>query len=271
MTRPRGASRPAVLLCAPRHYVIRYEINPWMRLGRQPAAGRAARQWEALRRLLVRCGARVRLIPPRSGLPDMCFTANAGLVHGRTFIPARFRHPQRRGEEAAAAAWFRARGYRVAALPRRFAFEGEGDALRQGATWLFGFRFRSEEPAHAPLALLLRARVLPLELRDPRFYHLDTCFAPLDDRTALWFPRAFDRYGRRVIGAVVPDPVAVSAADALRFACNALPAGRSVILHRGISRALRRALERRGFVPRETDLSEFLKAGGAAKCLALRL
>ena len=29
------------------------------------------------------------------------------------------------------------------------------------------------------------------ELTDPKFYHLDTCFAPVDETTALWYTPAF--------------------------------------------------------------------------------
>jgi N-dimethylarginine dimethylaminohydrolase len=156
-------------------------------------------------------------------------------------------------------------------LPRQFTFEGEGDALWVGETLLFGFRFRSDAPTHEPLSRLLRRRVLPVELADTRFYHLDTCFCPIDATTALWFPSAFDRYGRTVIESVVNDLVEVSEADAKRFTCNAVVIGRDVVLQTGFSSMLRRQLLRRGLTPHPVDLSEFLKAGGSAKCLVLRL
>lgn len=258
-------------MCPPRHFAIRYVINPWMRLDRPADPARAQRQWTALRGLLTSLGARVRVRRPVAGLPDLCFTANAGLTFARTFIPARFRHPERRAEEPVHRAWFQGCGWRIADLTGRHAFEGEGDALGFGDTVVMGFRFRSEAAAHEPLSRQLGRRVLPLELRLPSFYHLDTCFAPLDDRTALWYPAAFDRWGRRVIESLVPDPVEVERSDARRFACNAVAVGRRVVMHAGASAALRRALERRAFELRETDLSEFLKAGGAAKCLVLTL
>jgi N-dimethylarginine dimethylaminohydrolase len=140
-----------------------------------------------------------------------------------------------------------------------------------GETVFLGFRFRSDATVHERLAQILRRRVLPLELVDKRFYHLDTCFCPLDTASALWYPGAFDRYGRKVIETNVPDPVPVSTADALTFCCNALVIDRRVILHRGVSRPLSKELERRGFEMVALDLSEFLKAGGSAKCLALHL
>lgn len=286
-------------MCRPTYYTVAYEINPWMSLKRRPLPARARAQWVQLYQLLTRTlGARVRLLPPRRGLPDLVFTANAGLVvprlaslarddpeqglagqrggsHrgivGRTFIRSAFRHPERQGEEPVIEAYVRRLGYRVIPVPDRYRFEGEGDALWMGDTLLYGFRFRSDAPAHAWLARVLGARVLPVELIDRRFYHLDTCFAPLDGRTALWFPRAFDRYGRQVIEGLVRHPISVSEADARRLACNAIVVGRTVVVQAGCSATLRRQLARRGFRVKEVELSEFLKAGGAAKCLVLQL
>jgi len=259
-------------MCRPTHYAIAYEINPWMSLKRPAHQARALAQWTRLHALLTRqLKVRVQLLRPRPGVPDLVFTANAGLVAGRLFIRSNFRYPQRQPEEPFVSAHFRSRGFRVATLPARYDFEGEGDALWVGRTLLLGFRFRSDAPAHEELARLLQAEVLPVELTDRRFYHLDTCFCPLTARCAVWFPKAFDRYGRTVIERLVADPIAVSEADAQRFACNAIAVGRTVIMQAGVSAALRRQLERRGFRVVPVDLSEFLKAGGSAKCLVLYL
>ena len=269
---PHPAPRtPHFLMCRPTHYTIAYEINPWMRVERQVRNRPAIRQWTALYHLLRRLGVRVQLLPPVKGLPALIFTANAGLVAGRTLIRSNFRYPERQGDEPVVEGHFRRQGYRVARLPRRFNFEGEGDALWVGDTLVLGFRFRSDAAAHEALARLLKRRVLPVELADRRFYHLDTCFAPLDATTALWHPKAFDRYGRKVLEQLVPDLLAVSASDARRFCCNAVAVGRHLVLHRGVSKTLTHRLVRRGFTVHELDLSEFLKAGGSAKCLVLTL
>ena len=257
-------------MCRPRYYTIAYEINPWMRLTRQVLHAAGRRQWQALYQLLTRkLRVPVRLIRPVPGLPDLVFTANAGLVAGRTFIRSNFRHPERRGEEPVVERYFRRLGFRAVRLPRSLNFEGEGDALWCGETLFLGFRFRSDAAIHEHLARILRCRVLPLELADRRFYHLDTCFCPLDASSALWYPKAFDRYGRRVVERHVRDPIAVSEADALKFGCNAIVAGRAIVLHRGLSRTLATTLAKRGFDVHALDLSEFLKAGGSAKCLGL--
>jgi len=231
----------------------------------------ALRQWERLYGLLThQLGVRVVLLPPQPGVPDLVFTANAGLVVGRTFIRSRFRYPQRQREEPMIERYFRQHRFRIITLPARYTFEGEGDALWVGRTLLFGFRFRSDAPAHEELAKRLKVQVLPVELADKRFYHLDTCFCSLDERSALWFPKAFDRYGRKVIEHLVEDLVDVSEADARRFVCNAIVLGRSMVVQEGLSATLRRRLTQRDFRPHLVNLSEFLKAGGSAKCLVLR-
>ena len=259
-------------MCRPTYYTIAYEINPWMSLKRQVDGARARLQWERLYSLLTRrLGVRVRCLPPQRGVPDLVFTANAGLVHGRTIIRSNFRHPEREREEPVIERYFKRSGFRVVHLNPRYHFEGEGDALWVDETLVFGFRFRSEAPIHEELARLLGREVLPVELSDRRFYHLDTCFCPLDADTALWFPQAFDRYGRRVLERLVPHLVDVSEADAARFACNAIPIGRAVVMQAGASAALRRRMSHRRFEAHAVDLSEFLKAGGSAKCLVLRL
>jgi N-dimethylarginine dimethylaminohydrolase len=263
---------PFFLMCRPTYYRIAYEINPWMHLRRQADHPLAQRQWRTLYQLLVgRLGVRVQLITPRPGVPDLVFTANAGLAIDHTLIRSNFRYPERQREEPFVERYFRAKGWSVVTLPRKHNFEGEGDTLWMNRTLLFGFRFRSDAMVHERLAELVGARVLPVELADRRFYHLDTCFAPLSDRVALWYPKAFDRYGRKVIESVAQELIAVEASDAARFACNAIAVGRAVVMQAGCSKALARRLDREGFQMMPVDLSEFLKAGGSAKCLVLKM
>ena len=259
-------------MCRPTHYRIAYEINPWMNLKHPANRTRALAQWTALYRALTNTlGARVQLLPPRTGVPDLTFTANAGLVVNRTVIRSNFRYAERQPEEPIVERYFERHGYRVVTLPRSCRFEGEGDALWVQNTLIFGFRFRSDAPTHEALARVLKVRVLPIELADRRFYHLDTCFCPLDAHSALWDPKAFDRYGRAVLENLIPNLIAVSESDAERFVCNAIPLGRHLVLPAGASTPLRRQLNRRGWRLTSVNLSEFLKAGGAAKCLVLWL
>lgn len=262
------ASR-SLLMCPPDYYGIEYEINPWMDVRRPADADRARAQWRALHDVLTgRLGVRVEILDPVKGLPDLVFTANAGLAAQGCFIAGRFLHPQRQREQPTYEAWFRAKGYAIATLPEDTCFEGEGDALWFGDTLFAGYRIRSDVRSHQMIAGVITREVLSLELVDPHFYHLDTCFCPLDDRRALYYPPAFDEYGLRVITQFVPEPIPVGDADALRFGCNAIVVGRDVVLQAGCS-ALEDSLRAGGCTPHPVDLSEFHKAGGSAKCLVL--
>lgn len=259
-----------ILMCAPTHYTISYEINPWMDVENRVRPTRAAAQWQGLYRTLKKLGVEITLIPQKPGCPDMVFTANAGVVKGRAFIPSHFRFEERRGEEPAFISYFKTRGYRIRDAAKGLFFEGEGDLLPYRDMFFGGFRYRSESRALAKVSEVLGKRLVSLELSRPRFYHLDTCFFPLDDRSALYYPDAFDAYGRNVIRTFVENPIAVSRADAFHFACNGIRVGKTVVLNKA-GAALKRKLGELGYAVVETPTSEFMKAGGSVKCLILVL
>ncbi|HVO33336.1 MAG TPA: arginine deiminase-related protein, partial [Elusimicrobiota bacterium] len=185
-------------------------------------------------------------------------------------FPSHFRFAERRPEEPAYIAFFRRQGYRICDAAKGLFFEGEGDMLPYRDMMFGGFRFRSEIQAHERVCAALGRRLVSLDLVQPRFYHLDTCFFPLDDEAALYFPGAFDPYGRRAIQRFVKRLVAVGQEDAAHFACNGLRVGRTVIVNRA-SRRLKADLDRLGYGVAESSTSEFMKAGGSVKCLILKL
>jgi len=262
--------QPRILMCPPEYYGIHYEINPWMNR-RQPADHvLAVRQWTQLRAILAAAGAEICLLPPVPGLPDMVFTANAGLIHRRQAVLSRFRPPQRRPEQAYAAAWFAEHGFAVLQLPEGVYFEGAGDALFCGDTLFAGYRIRSDARGQQLIGQALGCRVMPLELISPYFYHLDTCFCPLGPGAALWFPDAFDDYGRHVVRESVDVLLELPACEAESFAANAVVVGQTVVTNAGCPQT-HDLLRAHGFHPVATPLSEFVKAGGSAKCLTLRL
>jgi N-dimethylarginine dimethylaminohydrolase len=263
-------SQPHILMCPPDYYGIEYEINPWMSRQRQSDRPTAQQQWESLRSMLAEAGAKVSLLPAVSGLPDMVFTANAALIYRERAVMARFRHPERQGEVPYDEAWLKEAGFRIEHVPEDLHFEGAGDALFCGDTLFAGYRIRSHARGHQQIGEMLGCRVIPLELVDPYYYHLDTCFCPLAPGIALFFPAAFDSYGRAALAGAIDQLIEVDEAEARQFACNAVVAGRTVVTNAGCPR-LHAALAEHGFIPRETQLDEFVKAGGSAKCLTLRL
>ncbi|MBO0349975.1 TIGR00300 family protein [Phormidium pseudopriestleyi FRX01] len=266
-------SETRILMCPPNHYDVDYVINPWMEGNiHKSSRDRATEQWHKLFHI-IKEHALVELVDPQPGWPDMVFTANAGLVLGKKVVLSRFFHKERQGEEPYFKQWFEAQGYTVYELPKDLPFEGAGDALldREGR-WLWaGYGFRSELDSHSYIAKWLDIEVISLQLADERFYHLDTCFCPLNRGYLLYYPPAFDFYSNRIIEMRVPPEkrIAIGEADAVNFACNAVNVEDKVIMNK-VSEDLKQRLKNVGFEVFETTLSEFLKAGGAAKCLTLR-
>ena len=262
-------NRPTILMCPPDYFGIEYEINPWMSRSIPSDLELSKQQWQGLRDTLLSLDVDIRLMDPVQGLPDLVFTANAGLIWRDAVFLSSFRHAARQGETPVDAAWFSAQGFQTMDMPQGMYFEGAGDALFCGDTLFAGYMVRSDAASMQWLGNQIGCRVLPLQLVDGRYYHLDTCFCPLDPETAIYYPPAFDDYARRALGQI-RRLIAVHDEEATRFACNAVVIGKDVVLNAGCPR-LEADLLAAGFMPHSTELGEFLKSGGSAKCLTLRL
>jgi N-dimethylarginine dimethylaminohydrolase len=257
------------LVCKPKDYDVRYKINPWMDLSKTPEKALAASQWMNLHHHILRLGGWLEYVEHAQGWPDMVFTANAGLVRGKSVVLSKFRYKERAGEEPYFKEWFRSSGYSVVEVTQG-AFEGEGDALFAGDTLFCGYGFRSDRAAHEEVAAHVNAkRLVAVQLQDPRFYHLDTCFCPLTPQLALVHPGAFNAADLALLEQSI-ELIRVPPQDAVQFVCNAVVLGTDVVLPAGCV-ATYQALAARGYTAYPVALSEFIKAGGAAKCLSLKL
>jgi ornithine--oxo-acid transaminase len=258
------------LMCPPEHFGVLYEINPWMHREIRVDPEKARQQWENLKGTLEQAGAQVDVLEAASDLPDIVFTANAGVVSGAQFVPSRFMHPERQGEVPYDVGWFEAQGFTVDWLPEHVHHEGAGDALPFGDVLLSGYRFRSDAASHAYLSRLTGAAVRSVELVDERLYHLDLTFCPLDERRAIAAPDGWDRYGRRVVDALVPELLILDIDQALAFCANSVVVGTTVVMP-SCPPTVGRQLEAWGFDVVVCAVDEFLKAGGACRCLTLAL
>ncbi|MBB5851263.1 dimethylarginine dimethylaminohydrolase family protein [Amycolatopsis umgeniensis] len=259
----------SVLMCSPEHFDVTYSINVWMDPDVRVDSDRAWRQWEHLVSTLEAAGTEVRTVPAAPGLPDMVFTANAGLVDGTTFTPARMSKPERAPEIDHVRGRFEELGWTIEQPPAA-PQEGAGDALPFDGRLVAGYGQRSSVSAYAGLRTRNGWAVTALELTDPRYYHIDLGFCPLGDRTAMVLPEAFTAAGRSALAELVEDPVVLTPEEGAAFCANAVVTGRTVVMPHCTPR-LGRELERRGFEPAVCDVSEFGKAGGGCRCLTLAL
>ena len=266
--------RDRILMCPPDYFTVEYVINPWM-AGHEGSLDieLAKQQWQNLRDTLAE-HAEIVTIDPQPDLPDMVFTANAGVVYGNKAVASHFMPHERRPEEPHFKRWFRDNGFELLDLDEKIGFEGAGDCLLdRGGPWLWtGYGFRTEIEAHAEIQKFFDIELISIRLTDSRFYHIDTCFCPLTGGFLMYHPPAFDFDSRMAIESRIPPHkrIVVDTADAGNFACNAVNVGDRVFIHK-VSEPLRARLMLAGFTVQEVDLSEFLKAGGSAKCLTLKL
>lgn len=281
---PAHKSPPHFLMCRPQHFAVTYSINPWMDPQAWAVSGAtlhatATRQWTGLNRALRAAGAMVEMIEPEPGLPDLVFTANAAVVLDRKAVLARFFHPERQREQPVYAAGLRvlqARGLldEIVELPAGVTFEGAGDCIWDASRGLFwiGSGFRSDLAARTAIEDQFGVRCLPLGLSDPNFYHLDTAFCALPSGDVLYYPGAFTPAALELIHEQVAPAqrIKLDSADAARFAANAVCIDRTIVMS-GCSDVTRRALEKRGYKVAKTPLHAFLRSGGSACCLTLRL
>ncbi|MBI1820305.1 MAG: amidinotransferase [Nitrospirae bacterium] len=259
----------ALLMCPPDYYRIEYEINPWMSLKNQADTEKARNQWNSLYRALTeKFGLKVNLMEPQPQLPDLVFTANGGLVAGRQIILSNFKFPERQRERDYFKEWFLHHQYEIISIPSHLFFEGEGDALWMGKLLFAGHPFRTDISSHVFLSKTLQCEVISLELIDPRFYHLDTCFCPLNSETALFVPEAFSSHSRKILSSLVETLIPLKPEEGRLFVSNAIVFEKKIIFQSGAG-STRKRLEAEGFEVYSLDLSEFIKAGGNAKCLVL--
>jgi N-dimethylarginine dimethylaminohydrolase len=278
-------SKPLLLLTDPAHFEVTYRINPWMRpytWAENPGGHLAAarRSFQSLAAALTTAGARLEIMPGVAGLPDMVFPANAAVVLDRLALLARFRHPERRGEEQHFKKYFRVLMERpfildeVAQLPPNCFQEGAGDCIWDAARGRFwaGYGQRSTRQAAAEVSAFFGRETTALELVSSRFYHLDVCFCPLSGGEIFYYPPAFSAASLAAIRDVVApeDLIEATDEDAARFNVNAINIDDRLVMAKASPDLVAR-LGEHGYRVSQVGLLPFLMSGGGAYCMALRL
>jgi N-dimethylarginine dimethylaminohydrolase len=263
-------------MCPPTYFDIREVKNPHMQ-GSHIDRHKAEQQWLAVGDAFRAAGLTVHTVDPVPGLEDMVFAANQVFVGshpklGRFIVPSEMRHPSRQKEVPFYVQWFRSRGYGVIALDLSGeCLEGHGDLIwhpGRAKIWA-GYGFRSTVNALKMLSDAMRElgfAVIPLGLADEHFYHLDTCFNPLNSEAVLVYPAAFSADALEILHSSWSRIHELTRDEALAFLANgAVVNGRYIVSHPTAN--LERILGQEGLMPVRVDTSEFEKSGGSVFCL----
>jgi len=276
--------RNKVLMLHPQHFKIAYAINPHMVSSggklKEIDNKKATLQWQKLVKAFENCGLDVEIMDSQPAFPDMVFAANQSFVfwnrstNAPESILSNMYHDERKGEVAYFSEYFKAHEYKTHKLPKELNFEGTGDAIIDCEREIIfsGFGFRSHNSMPARLCEVTGYATVPLELRSPDFYHLDTCFAPLGSKDVVIVDDAFTDESLDLIYAAFENVIHADRKEAKNsLAANLFcPNGKDVVLdERNIQ--LARLLTERGYKVHGVDTSEFLKAGGSVFCLKLFL
>lgn len=267
-----------VLMVSPDNYGVDYIINPHMKTetGDLPIVDeqRATFQWDKLKKKIESLGISISVVRGQENFPDMVFSANQILpLDSKRVLASKMATKERDGEVEFLAQFFKNHGYEVKELPESIEnFEGMGDGIwHQGMDLLWcGYGFRSSYGALEYLGNDLGLAVVPLELIDENFYHLDTCFAIIDSKTVVWTPKAFSSQSQELIDKFFPVTIEIPYEEAKQsFSCNCWSVdGKNVIVPVNTP-VLQKKLLAHGFKVHELDTSEYLKSGGSVFCLKL--
>lgn len=252
-------------MCSPDHFDVVYEINPWMHIDSPPSKKKSRTQWAHLVSVLKKLGAEIYIIDPVIGLPDMVFAANGSCAIGKKAIISKFRYQERQGESEHYRAWHKSHGYGIVETDG-ISYEGQGDTLLFKDTIFQGWGFRSDKKISIVMQKAFpKKKVVPLQLVDNRFYHMDICLFPADHSVLFYYPQAFSKESVKQIKSVAPTAVAVSEEETLSFGLNAIYVNKTIVLPSSAKRFAKRLLKA-GFKTLPVDMSEFIKSGGAVKC-----
>ncbi|KAE9550479.1 hypothetical protein FO519_006317 [Halicephalobus sp. NKZ332] len=256
-----------VLMVPPKHFTVKYAINPWM--GGVVDQKKAQVQWDSLKSAIENQGVQVLVLDPVPDLPDMVFVCNSGIIFDKNVYLSRFKHKERTGEQEHYLNWFKSQNYSIHGKEYSNIFEGGGDACFSDYNTLWaGYGSRSNKDVYEKIKKLGNFEVVYCDLVNPKFYHLDTCFCPVGSKSALWYPPAFSESTQKEIKKRLPEAIEISDDEAQSFVCNAINVRNAVISPIGVSEKTKNSLSKLGYSVIEVDMSEFMKSGGASATYA---
>lgn len=255
-----------IIMSPPDFYNLEYSINPWMDLNNKVDQQQAMSQWLTLKKTYESLGYSVKIIDPKKGLPDLTFTTDHIKKIANFYIASRFRHEQRQLEQAYIIPWYQDNGYQITQLPPDHYMEG-GDVLQLGDIVYLGHGFRSSANTAKFIQNLTGITTKLILLTDGHFYHLDTCFLPLANNTAFYYPDAFDKNSRKILESEINNIIPFTKEEVNHFAANSVLMDKTVI-HQKVPKSFTNKLHQLGYKTIELDMSEFTKSGGGIHCLS---
>ena len=253
-------------MCKPLHFAeLDYVINPWMQPGTINPE-KTMHEWNALVKAYESQDIKVEVIDQQKGSPDMVFATDQGIVQDKTVLLSRFWTKERRGESKYYETWFKDHGYAIKYLPDNVYLEGTGDSCLWNDKLFIGVGYRADAKTCLEVSKLIDKEVIPLQIIDPAFYHLDVAFLPLNQETIFYYPRAFSEESRGLLQKLVPNLLEFTKEEALGFCANSVVTDHHVVHQRG-NETFKNRLQNLGYTSVEVEIGEFMKSGGGAHCL----
>ena len=264
-------------MCKPKYFdVIHYKLNSHMLMQQKVNYDRSYIQWRNLESNLLCQGVKINYIKPQKTLVDMVFAANGGIIYNNKAIVSNFNAIPRKKESEHYNKFFNENGYDTYNMVTEF--EGAGDGLfshNKEHLWL-GYGFRSNKDSKNEIEDIIsnnHLEIHTLQLTNPLWYHLDTCFCPFGEDRLILYEKAFDKNSLKKIYNVFDEKkcIKVSDEDAENFACNSIPIPNNIIIGHSFSPELKNKFRDIDYIGIETLMTEFLLSGGSTKCCVLNI
>ncbi|MDB5274357.1 MAG: N-Dimethylarginine dimethylaminohydrolase, partial [Chitinophagaceae bacterium] len=158
---------------------------------------------------------------------------------------------------------------------KEFFFEGMGDLLLVPGQFrcLCGHGFRTAFETIRHLEILTDYEIIPLELVNPNFYHLDTCISLIDKDTVLYTPSAFSADSKEKLKKLFTNCIEIPEQEAAHgFALNMhvirQEDKKTVIIQEGNIETEKILKQLKAEIV-SLDTSEYIKSGGSVFCLKM--
>lgn len=228
--------------------------------------------------------------PKLSGLQDLVFTANLGIVlehldEKDVVVMSNFTTKVRRQETKVGTGFFELMDYNVIKSPHHFEGEAELKHL-YGNHYIGGYGERSDRKAYEWMAKEFDMNIIPVQETEPYLYHLDCTVFPLTHQETLVCTEMYTQEEIKAIETVT-NIINISIDDAFTGICNSVRLGNTILnasnihemkssdeyyedeLHK--NRMLEDIAVKYGFEVSFFNLSEYFKSGALLSCMVMHL